>query len=168
MARPYYGGEKKGALELEADKLLENRRTADAHIRERKRKRVVKKLAAGKKLDGEELAEVEKVMRREVLAGDEDGPLEEEEVKELLKFRPKDVKALHKVIDDPDRNAMAQIQGLKLKAQYTLSQPKQEFGGDIGVQVVVNTLRKEGYVLPKGSTSAALPGKVEEDGDGDE
>jgi hypothetical protein len=68
--------------------------------------------------------------------------LSEEEVKSRLGLTEADFDTLQQIIDNPQRNAMAQLAAIKLKAQFTVPQPKQEFGGDIGVQVIVNTMRR--------------------------
>jgi hypothetical protein len=91
--------------------------------------------------------------------------LPEEEVKRRLGLTASDFETLQSIIDSPGRNAIAQLAALKLKAQFTVTQPKQEFGGDIGVQVIVNTMaRKKEYELP--GATASLPGVVDgvEDG----
>ena len=68
--------------------------------------------------------------------------LSEEEVKSRLGLTEADFDTLQEIIENPQRNAMAQLAAIKLKAQFTVPQPKQEFGGDIGVQVIVNTMRR--------------------------
>ena len=70
------------------------------------------------------------------------GALSEEEVKARLGLTGADFDTLQEIIENPQRNAMAQLAAIKLKAQFTVPQPKQEFGGDIGVQVIVNTMRR--------------------------
>jgi ElaB/YqjD/DUF883 family membrane-anchored ribosome-binding protein len=92
--------------------------------------------------------------------------LPEEEVKRRLTLTAEDFDTLQSIIDSPGRNAIAQLAALKLKAQFTVTQPKQEFGGDIGVQVIVNTMaRKKEYEIPAGAT-ASLPGVVDGGEDG--
>jgi hypothetical protein len=68
--------------------------------------------------------------------------LSEDEVKARLGLTQDDFDTLQEIINNPQRNAMAQLAAIKLKAQFTVPQPKQEFGGDIGVQVIVNTMRR--------------------------
>jgi hypothetical protein len=68
--------------------------------------------------------------------------LGEDEVKARLGLTQADVDKLRDIVQNPGRNAMAQLGAIRTMLQYTVAQPKQEFSGDIGIQVVVNTLRK--------------------------
>jgi len=68
--------------------------------------------------------------------------LNEDEVKKRLGLTQADVDKLREIVQNPGRNAMAQLGAIRTMLQYTVSQPKQEFSGDIGIQVIVNTLRK--------------------------
>jgi len=68
--------------------------------------------------------------------------LSEDEVKKRLGLTQPDVDKLREIVQNPGRNAMAQLGAIRTMLQYTVSQPKQEFSGDIGIQVIVNTLRK--------------------------
>jgi uncharacterized protein YcbK (DUF882 family) len=69
--------------------------------------------------------------------------LSENQVKDRLRFTQEDLDTLDEVIRSPGRNALAQMTALKLKAQYTLSQPKAE-GGDEPISVTVNTIPYDG------------------------
>lgn len=68
--------------------------------------------------------------------------MSEQEVKDRLTLTDKDFKILDEIIESPKRNAMAQLAALRMKALFTVTQPKQEIGGDIGIQVIVNTMKK--------------------------
>jgi len=126
------------ALKLEADKILDKGRKRKERAREKEVKALVEE-------------EANRI-------------LTEDEIKQGLSFTAEDIQALNAIARAPDnvparrdiRNAIAQMQALKLKAQYTLAQPKQELGVDGGVQIVVKSLR-DVYELPKAATDATLP-----------
>lgn len=81
--------------------------------------------------------------------------LSDEEVRDRLKLTEHDLKKLQGIIDKPGRNAVASLGALKAKMLFTVPMPRQEISGDIGVQVVVNTLRRPV------EDRTMLPGEVE-------
>ena len=90
--------------------------------------------------------------------------LTDEEVKKRLQLTSDDLTKLDEIIADPSRNAIAQLGALKLKMEYTLQKPEQKVSGDLGVQIVVNTMRKveTQYQIPANtSASGALDGDVQ-------
>lgn len=88
--------------------------------------------------------------------------LPEAEVKKRLTLTEEDFDTLQQIIRAPQRNAIAQLAAIRLKAQFTVAQPKQEIGGEIGIQVIVNSLKRkdEPYELPAASSTATLAGVV--------
>lgn len=82
-----------------------------------------------------------KVVRQNVLRK-ADKALTEEQVKARLALTDVDFAVLDEIIQSPKRNAMAQLAALRMKALFTVTQPKQEVSADVGIRVIVNTLRR--------------------------
>lgn len=80
-----------------------------------------------------------------------------EEVKKRLALTQADLDILDEIIQSPGRNSIAQLAALKLKAQFTVEPPQQRVSGDIGVQVIVNTMKRT-YELPPERTNHTLEG----------
>lgn len=96
--------------------------------------------------------------------------LSEAEVKGKLALTEEDFETLEEIIKAPKRNAMAQLAALRMKAQFTVAQPKVEVGGEVGVRVVINTLAKAAMERNQvsdadGDVGRRLPGEV---GEGEE
>lgn len=173
-SRPYYGGGQraKSTLDREADKLLRKAAQEDSRRKGKLREAAVAKMKAGERLSEAEVEVMEELLKKGEMQLWGDGErLDEDVVKELLRMRPKDLKALDEVIDEPEtkRNSLVVMQALKLKAQYTLTEPRAEGNGDAAVQVVVNTLRRDGYAPEKGQTTftVTVPQKQLRRGDED-
>ena len=83
--------------------------------------------------------------------------LSDERIRERLKLTEEELDVLDSIITDPKRYSGNQLLALKLKIMATVEPPTQKVAGDIGVQVVVNTMRREAYNLPDHSTTSSLP-----------
>lgn len=139
-------------LEKEARKLVRRQQNREAQARHRERERgiVARALAATPELT-------------------------EEQVKAGLGITAEDLERLDEIVKRPSRHSIASLAALKMKAQFTVAQPKVEVGGEVGVQVIVNSLRKavgeEPQIvgLPAGAvttvTTASLP-VGDEEGEG--
>lgn len=97
--------------------------------------------------------------------------LTEEQVKAGIGLTAKDIKRLNDIVHRPKRHSLASLAALNTKMRYTLAQPRQEIGGEIGVQVVVQSLREDGeavtVALPATAvgavTTASLPARDEDE-----
>jgi hypothetical protein len=101
--------------------------------------------------------------------------LTDEEVRAQLQLTKEDLALLNDLIQMPTgswkkrrayRYSGVQLAALKLKIASTVKPPEQTVKGEMAVQVVVNTLRKEGgYELPSetSSTSEESAGMVEDE-----
>jgi hypothetical protein len=85
--------------------------------------------------------------------------LTDERIRERLKLTEEELDILDSIITDPKRYSGNQLLALKLKIMATVEPPTQKVSGDIGVQVVVNTMRRAEYELPAGSSTSSLPEK---------
>ena len=88
--------------------------------------------------------------------------LTDEQVKQRLRLTEADLEAMDRIVDmeNPDgRHSMAQLGVLKLKAQMTVVPPPQEVTGEVGVRVVVQTMKREGYEVPAGTATVMLPAR---------
>ena len=81
--------------------------------------------------------------------------LNDEEIRARLKLTARDLDVLDRAIHEvgAERNIGSRLLALKLKIAATVEPPTQRVSGDVSVQVVVNSMRKEAYSLPPESTS---------------
>ena len=88
--------------------------------------------------------------------------LTDEEIRGRLKLTARDLDVLDRAIHEkgPERNIGSRLMALKLKIGATVEPPTQRVSGDVSVQVVVNSMRRE-YALPPESTNASLPEKAD-------
>jgi len=85
--------------------------------------------------------------------------LSDERIRERLKLTEEELDVLDSIITDPKRYSGNQLLALKLKIMATVEPPTQKVAGDIGVQVVVNTMKRAEYELPAQSSTSSLPEK---------
>jgi site-specific recombinase XerC len=104
--------------------------------------------------------------RRAVVAGLQEAALSDEAVKEALRLTAQEIRNLHAIARGArkgrdKRNIATELAALKILLDATVEKPKQTVEGDVGVQVVVQTMKRE-YELPAGTSTAALPAKVDD------
>jgi len=87
--------------------------------------------------------------------------LDSEDVKKALRLTVSEVLEFHKIANGhykgkDKRNIATRMAALKLLLDATVEKPKQLVEGEVGVQVVVQTMKRE-YELPAATSTAALP-----------
>ena len=79
-----------------------------------------------------------------------------EELKKGLTLTARELEMIKRAAIKGDRNCQGGLQYLAKVLEYRVEKPEQSVRGDVGVQVVVQTMRKEPYSLPEATTTATL------------
>lgn len=100
--------------------------------------------------------------KRAVLAALKEKALTDEEARDALKLSLEHIMHLRElaagtVKASKKRNVGTELAALKILLEASGQAAKQQEGGNVGVNVVVNTYRKDGYELPKEGTTPVLP-----------
>jgi hypothetical protein len=88
--------------------------------------------------------------------------LTDAEIKDRLKLTEAQLDVLDDIFVNPKRYSGIQLLALKLKLMATVEPPEQKIGGDIGIQVVVNTLKRADYEVPATATATRQIGMTAE------